>query len=217
MYNTVYYTWYWIIHCIIDLDLLGSGARAAPRGSWVRWLRSWPNWLVHGTKVQCTYKSTVRTQVHGVFSVYYATLTVPVPRYLGRNCTPPAPASLAHNCTVACTLLHTLARPSLPVGCKPTASHTSLGYKPYTTPMGGNGCLGVFSGTTNHPTMRLPLELLTASPSGPAQLHKSPSTGPLPGTVSFFLLSAWCFFPPSSHLLPTLIHLKLKTWSLMKR
>ena len=134
---------------------------------------------------------TVRRTVCGTLCTVY---TVPHSVYCTLYSTPPAPAPLAHNCTVACTLLHTLARPSLPVGCKPTASHTSLGYKPYTTPMGGNGCLGVFSGTTNHSTMRLPLELLTASPSGPAQLHKSPSTGPLPGTCSFFFSPHGAFF-----------------------
>lgn len=91
--------------------------------------------------------------------------------------------------------------------------------KPYTIPIGDNAlcvthvsnkylfnkhCLGVFRAPPIMQRCGLPLKLLWLAHLD--QLHKRPSTG-FPGTwnclffCSIFLLSAWCFVPPSSHLL----------------
>ena len=55
--------------------------------------------------------------------------------------------------------------------------------------------MGVFRAPLIIQRCGLPLKLLMASPSGPAQLHKRPSTGSLPGTVSFFFYPCGAFSP----------------------
>ena len=125
-----------------------------------------------------------------------------------------APAPCAHNYVVDFTLLHTLAHLSLPIGCKPyitlATSHTLHRWE----------ATDVWEFFRHHQSFNDAVYLWSYSwlahldqPSFIRDLVQALSTW----NSLFFLLSAWCFFPPSSHLLPTLIHLKLRTRSLLKQ